>query len=128
MWAVSYILRRSLLLFRFASLSGLFFVEYIRLFFWNRIKYCKVMCCRLCGFRIKYCKVMCCRLCGFRVRVWESYRTSPQVSGTGMKKLQNFQKFRVLWHGPTELTEAPAGSQRCCARTPGIVARSVQNS
>ena len=24
-----------------------------------------------------------------------------------MKVLQNFQKFRVLWHGRTELTEVP---------------------
>ena len=28
-----------------------------------------------------------------------------EVPGTGMKVLQNFQKFRVLWHGRTELTE-----------------------
>ena len=34
-----------------------------------------------------------------------SYRTN-RSSGTGMKVLQNFQKFRVLlWHGRTELTE-----------------------
>ena len=30
-----------------------------------------------------------------------------EVPGTGMKVLQNFQKFRVLWHGRTELTEVP---------------------
>ena len=29
----------------------------------------------------------------------------PGVPGTGMKVLQNFQKFRVLWHGRTDLTE-----------------------
>ena len=28
-----------------------------------------------------------------------------EVSGTGMKVLQIFQKFRVLWHARTELTE-----------------------
>ena len=42
----------------------------------------------------------------FRVRVWTSYRTNRN-SGTGMKVLQNFQKCRVLWHGRTELAEAP---------------------
>ena len=30
-----------------------------------------------------------------------------EVPGTGMKVLQNFQKFRVLWHGPAVLTEVP---------------------
>ena len=30
-----------------------------------------------------------------------------QVPGTGMKVLQKFQKFRVFWHGRTELTEVP---------------------
>ena len=30
-----------------------------------------------------------------------------EVPGTGMNVLQNFQKFRVLWHGRTELTEVP---------------------
>ena len=30
-----------------------------------------------------------------------------EVSGTGMKVLQNFHKFRVLWHGRTKLTEVP---------------------
>ena len=28
----------------------------------------------------------------------ESLNELPQVSGTGMKVLQNFQNFRVLWH------------------------------
>ena len=31
----------------------------------------------------------------------------PEVPGAGLKVLQNFQKFRVLWHGRTELTEVP---------------------
>ena len=70
---------------------------------------------------------MFCRVLGFRVRVWESYRTS-RSSGTGMEVLQNSQKFRVLWHGRTELTEIPGGLKKCCTRTPGIVARGVQNS
>ena len=52
----------------------------------------------------------------------------PGVWGTGMKVLQNFQKFRVLWHGRTEPTEVPSEYKRCCTRAPGIVARSVQNS
>ena len=30
-----------------------------------------------------------------------------EVPGTGMKVLQNFQKFRALWHEGTELTEVP---------------------
>ena len=73
------------------------------------------------------CKVMFWRACGFRVRVWESNRELPEVSGTGMEVLQNFQKFRVLWHRHTELTEIPGGYKTCCIRTPGIVARVVQN-
>ena len=28
-----------------------------------------------------------------------------EVPGTGMRVLQNFQRFRVLWHGRTEFTE-----------------------
>ena len=35
-----------------------------------------------------------------------SYRTH-RSSGTGMKVLQKIQKFRVLWHGRTELPEVP---------------------
>ena len=31
----------------------------------------------------------------------------PEVAGTGMKVFQNFQEFRVLWHGRTELTGVP---------------------
>ena len=45
-----------------------------------------------------------------------------------MEVLHNSQKFRVLWHGRTELTEVPGGYKKCCTRTPGIVARGVQNS
>ena len=45
-----------------------------------------------------------------------------------MKVSQNFQKFRVLWHERTELTEVPGGYERWCTRTPGIVAQGVQNS
>ena len=30
-----------------------------------------------------------------------------EVRGTGMKVLQKFQKFRVLWHSRTELPEVP---------------------
>ena len=39
----------------------------------------------------------------FRVRVWGPYRTYGN-SGYGTEVLQNSQKFRVLWHGRTELT------------------------
>ena len=42
----------------------------------------------------------------FRVLV-ESLTSLPESPGTGMKILQNFQKFRILWHGRTELTEVP---------------------
>ena len=45
-----------------------------------------------------------------------------------MKVFKNFQKFLVLWHGRTKLTEVPGGYKRCCTRTLGIVARGVQNS
>ena len=30
-----------------------------------------------------------------------------EVPDTGMKVLQNLQKFRLMWHGRTELTEVP---------------------
>ena len=50
-------------------------------------------------------------------RAYRTYRSSgygyechtelTEVPGTGMKVLQNFQKFRVLWHGRTDLTEVP---------------------
>ena len=30
-----------------------------------------------------------------------------EIPGAGMKALAEFQKFRVLWHGRTELTEVP---------------------
>ena len=45
-----------------------------------------------------------------------------------MEELQNFQKFRVLWHRHAELTEVPGGFKTCCTRSRGIVARVLQNS
>ena len=45
---------------------------------------------------------------------------------TGINVLHNFQKFRVLWHGSTELTGVPGAYERCCTRTPGIVARCTE--
>ena len=45
-----------------------------------------------------------------------------------MEVLHNFQKFRVLWHRHTELAEVAGGYKTCCTRTPGIVARTLQNS
>ena len=38
---------------------------------------------------------------------YECITELPEVLGTGMKVLQNFQNFRVLWHGRTELPEVP---------------------
>ena len=37
----------------------------------------------------------------------ERHTELTEVPGTGMKVLQNLQKFRVLWHGRTDLTEVP---------------------
>ena len=73
---------------------------------------------------VKFCKVMFCRVCGFRVRAWEFYRTSRSfgygygsvteftelTSGYCGSGVQNSQKSRagtknavpvprVLWHG-----------------------------
>ena len=42
----------------------------------------------------------------FHVRVWMSYILTG-VTGSGMKVSPNSQKFLVLWHGRTELTERP---------------------
>ena len=38
---------------------------------------------------------------------YESLTELPELPGTGMKVLQNFQNFRVLWHGRTELPQVP---------------------
>ena len=38
---------------------------------------------------------------------YECLTELTDVPGTGMKVSQNFQKFRVLWRGRTELTEVP---------------------
>ena len=62
--------------------------------------------------------------------------------GKGTDVLQNFQKFRVrVWkcHGTHRCSgycgtgvqnsqEVPDRYKKCCTRTPGIVARGVQNS
>ena len=42
--------------------------------------------------------------CGYG---YEGLTEVPEVSGTGMKVLQNFKNSRVLWHGRTELPEVP---------------------
>ena len=62
-------------------------------------------------------KKCCTRTPIIMARVYRIHRSSgcgyeyptelTDVSGTGMKVLQNFQKFRVLWHGRKELTEVP---------------------
>ena len=43
-----------------------------------------------------------------------------EVPGTGMKVLQNCHKFRVLWHGRTELTEVP-GSYKNAVPVPRVL-------
>ena len=72
------------------------------------------------------------RLCSARfVDLGEGYDSLielPGVSGTGIEVLKKSQKFRVLWHGRTELTEVPGGNKNCFTRTPGIVARGIHNS
>ena len=73
------------------------------------------------------CKGMFFRVCGFRVRVWESYRTSRSF-GHGYESVPELPEVPGMWHGRTELTEVPGGYERCCTRTPGIVARGVQDS
>ena len=67
------------------------------------------------------CEVMFCRVCGSRVRVWESYRTC--------------RSFGYGYGIVTELTQvlgivalAYKRYKKCCTRTPGIVARGVQDS
>ena len=42
--------------------------------------------------------------CGTGMKVLTEF---PEVPCTGMKVLRNFQNFRVLWHGRTELPEIP---------------------
>ena len=50
-----------------------------------------------------------------------------EFPGKGVRILQNFQKFQVLWHSRTELTEVSSGQKTCCTRTPGLVATGVQD-
>ena len=38
---------------------------------------------------------------------YESLTELPEVPGRGVKVLQNFQNFRVLWHRRTELPKVP---------------------
>ena len=78
------------------------------------------------GALVLYCKVMLCRACVSGCG-YGSLTEHSAVSGAGMEVLQYAQKFRVLWHGRTELTEVPGGYKRCCTRTPGIVARSYRS-
>ena len=49
----------------------------------------------------------------------------PEVSGTGMEVLRNSQKFRVLWHGRTELTEVPGRCKKAVPVPPGICGTGV---
>ena len=44
------------------------------------------------------------RSSGYR---YECHTALTEVPGTGMNVLQNFQNFRVLWHGFTKLAEVP---------------------
>ena len=43
-----------------------------------------------------------------------------KVPGTGTEVLQNSQKFRVLWHGRTELTEVPGGYKKKAVLVPRV--------
>ena len=43
----------------------------------------------------------------FRVRVWKSCTELPEDPDTGIKVLQNFQNFRVLWRWRTEIPKVP---------------------
>ena len=57
----------------------------------------------------------------FRVRVRKSYRTS-RSSGYRGAGMQSSQKIRVLWHGHLGLTEVRSGYKTCYTCSPGIVA------
>ena len=69
-------------------------------------------------------------------RAYRTYRSSgyeyegrtelTEVPGTGIKPIQNSQKFRVLWHGRTELTEVPAGI-KMVYRYPGYCGSVARN-
>ena len=50
-----------------------------------------------------------------------------EVPGAGMKVLQNFQKYRALWHGRTELTEVPGRYKNAVPVARGICGTSVQS-
>ena len=51
---------------------------------------------------------------------YECLTELTDVPGTGMKVSQNFQKFRVLWRGRTELTEVP-GRCKNAAHVPRVL-------
>ena len=53
--------------------------------------------------RVLFCATLLEKSQKFRVRVWGSYRTYRNFA-YGTEVLQNSQKFRVLWHGRTEIT------------------------
>ena len=50
----------------------------------------------------------------------ERHTELTEVSGTGMKVLQNLQKFRVLWRLRVELTEVP-GRYRNAVPVPRVL-------
>ena len=72
-------------------------------------------------------EVLFCGVCGFRVRVWGSYRNSSSF-GDGYGAVTELTEVSGMVHGCTELTEVPGGCKKCCTRTPGILARGVQDS
>ena len=44
----------------------------------------------------------------------------PEVSGTGMKVLQNFQEFRVLWHGVYRTHRSSGYGYECRTELAGV--------
>ena len=79
-------------------------------------------------FRNNIARFNLCRVCGFRVRVWESYRTSGSF-GYGYGSVTELTEVtgNVARSHRTH-REVPGGYKKCRTRTPGIVARDVQNS
>ena len=76
---------------------------------------------------VKSSKVMFCRVCGFRVRVWESYRTSRSF-GHGYGSVTELTQVPGIVARAYRSHRSSGRIQKCCTRTPGIVARGLQNS
>ena len=70
---------------------------------------------------------MCCRVCAFRVKVWESYRPSRSF-GYGYESVTELPEVPGIVERAYITHRSTGRVQRCCTRTPGIVARGVENS